>query len=385
MKGSVRNFKKRGYWAVEWYDTLTRKHHTIYRYKGERMYDRRYADKLLALIQARWEQHQAGECTFRIEEFTAAGWTDVTEYYEWWMKNVIEPKRKPATVKGYWSYLRNWIGPYFKHHPVRLHEIQLDTLTGLLNSVTLSGKGKYNVLNAFHSMMDYAWRARRIKGVPPFPRKEDFNLIEPVIRYLTEERQMAVIDAIPEDDRPIFLFLKYHIRRPSEACVLKWADYDQINKVFTVRRAVSARKVVESTKTGAVHFIQCHPDFEAIMDGLGPGSVTGYIFKNQRGRMDGQRHTIESLNVLWRKACASVGEKIDMYSGLKHSTCTQLLESGQFTFDDLKDMTQHARMESVRRYAKVTVSRQKRLFERAAKLKLVVNSPSKAKTGAVSD
>ena len=369
MKGSVRYIEKRGYWAVTWYDTLTRKHHTIYRYRGERMWDRRYAEKLLAAIQSRWEQHQLGECTFRIEEFTASGWTDVIEYYEWWMVNVIEPKRKPATVKGYWSYLRNWIRPFFERHPVRLHEIQLDTLTSLLNSIELTGKGKYNVMNAMHSMMDYAWRSRRIKELPPFPKKEDYNLIEPVIRYLPEDRQMAVIDAIDEADRPIFLFLKYHLRRPSEACALKWADYDQINKVFIIRRSVSARRVVDSTKTRAVHFIPCHPDFESVIGALGPGGITDYIFQNSRGRMAGRRYTIESLNVLWKKACAAVGEDIDMYSGLKHSSCSQYLNEKGFSLEEVKELTDHARIESVKRYAKVSMTRKRELMKKGKKLK----------------
>ena len=145
-------------------------------------------------MQNRWEQHLAGECQFRIEEFTRGGWTDVNEYYEHWMQKVIEPKRKPATIKGYWSYYRNWIAPYFTTHPIRLHEIQLDTLTALFNEIYLSGKGKYNVMNALHTMMDYAWRSRRIREMPPFPKKEDYNLIEPTIKWLSEDRQMKIIN-----------------------------------------------------------------------------------------------------------------------------------------------------------------------------------------------
>jgi integrase len=370
MKGSIFYHKNRGYWVVRWYDTLTHRAYNIYAYQGDKMWDRRYAVKLLSIMQARWEQHQRGECTFRIEEFTKSGWTDVIEYYELWMKNVTEPGCKPATIKGYWSYFRNWIRPYFERHPVRLHEIQLDTLTGLLNSITLSGKGKYNVMNAFHSMMDYAWRSRRIKQMPPFPKKEKYDIIEPEIRALPEDRQMSVIYAIPEADRPIFLFLKYHLRRPSEACALNWADYDQINRVFTIRRSVSARRVVKSTKTRAVHFIPCHPDFEAYMDALKPSDIDDYIFKNPRGRMPGKRYTIESLNVLWKKACAATGEDIDLYSGLKHSSCSQYVNEKGLSIYDLQELTDHARLESVKRYAKVSMARKKEMMRRGKVIEL---------------
>ena len=100
-------------------------------YKGEKMYSPKTADKCLSLIQSRKEDALAGKCQFRMEEFNGQGWTDVVEYYEDWMSEVIEPKRKPATIKGYWSYYRNWIRPFFTRHSIRIHEIQLDTLNQL--------------------------------------------------------------------------------------------------------------------------------------------------------------------------------------------------------------------------------------------------------------
>ena len=83
----------------------------------------------------------AGLGTFRIEKYTGRGWTDVVEFYEQWLREVVEPTRKPATVKGYRSYLANWVRPFFESHPVMLHEIQLDTICSLLNSIDLSGQG----------------------------------------------------------------------------------------------------------------------------------------------------------------------------------------------------------------------------------------------------
>jgi hypothetical protein len=77
----------------------------------------------------------------------------------------VAPTRKPATLKGYRFYLDNWIRPFFESRPVMLHEIQLDTLCSLLNSIDLSGKGKLNVMMAFHAMMDHACRSRRIPEV----------------------------------------------------------------------------------------------------------------------------------------------------------------------------------------------------------------------------
>ena len=160
------------------------------------MYHRKIAEKCLAMVQADYENYLAGLGAFRIEKYTGKGWTDVIEYFEEWLKT--KKKKKPATYKGYSSYFTNWIKPFFKQHPVMLHEIQLDTLDKLLAYVRLSPKGKYNVMNCFHAFMDYAWRSKRIPEMPPFPKKSDYGLVEPTIKWLPEDRQMKIIFAIPE-------------------------------------------------------------------------------------------------------------------------------------------------------------------------------------------
>lgn len=326
------------------------------------MWHPRIADKLISALQSREEEHKAGLATFRIEEFTGKGWTDAIEYFEEWMREVVEPKRKPATVKGYWSYFRNWIRPFFEKHPVRLHEIQLDTLTKLLNFIDLSGKGKMNVMMCLHSMMDYAWRSKRIPEMPPFPKREDYNVVEPTIKWLSEDRQMKIIDAIPDAHRQIFLWLKYHLRRPAEACALKWMDYDTVNDAWIIRRSISARTIQERTKTGAIHVVRNHPDFE--VGKVGP--LDGFVFVNPLARKSG-RYTNESLNNHWHKACKKVGESIDLYSGLKHSSCSQYINEHGLNIYDIQAITDHKRLDSVRRYAKTELSRQADIYERTIK------------------
>lgn len=366
MKGSIYFRKDRGNWVVQWYHKEHKKRYIISRYNGELMYHRKIAEKCLAQIQADYEQHQRGLTSFRIEKYTGKGWTDVTEFFQEWMDNVIEPRRKPATIKGYWSYFRNWIEPFFQENPVMLHDVQLDVLNKLLNSIVLSPKGKYNVMNCMHSFMDYAWRSRRIAELPPFPRKDEYNLEQPAIKWLPEERQMNIINAIPEADRPIFLFLKYHLRRPSEACVLKWMDYDEINSTFMVRRTLSARKIVESTKTRAIHIIPCHSAFAPVLKQIKRDRP--YIFINPNSKHIDKRYSVESLNRIWRQACKAAGEKIDMYSGLKHSSASQFVNEKGYSYEELQIITDHANIESVKRYAKVEIERKRQLMEGTTRL-----------------
>jgi len=325
------------------------------------MYHQKIADKCLAAIQSDYEKYQHGESSFRIEKYTGKGWTDVIEYFQEWLK-LKKKTKKPATYKGYRSYFENWIKPFFEKHPIMLHEIKLDTLYTLLDSVELTGKGKYNVMNCFHSFMKFAWRSDRIPEMPPFPEKSDYELVEPVINWLPEDRQMKIIGAIPEVHRPIFLWLKYHVRRPSEACALKKEDYDIFNNLFIIRRTLSDRKLIESTKTSAVHIIPCHSEFTEIAKSQLKKSGD-FFFQNPRARKTGKRYTIESLNNLWRAACKAVGENIALYSGLKHSGCCQYLNEKGLHLNELQTITDHANIESVKKYAKYEIDRKRELFE----------------------
>jgi integrase len=201
--------------------------------------------------------------------------------------------------------------------------------------------------------------------MPPFPKKEDYGIVEPTIKWLTEDRQMAIINAVPEVHRPIFLWLKYHYRRPAEACALKWEDWDAINQVFLVRRSISARRVVESTKTGVEHIIPCDERFLHFMQSR-KVQLGCFVFQNPLARKHSKRYTNESLNNIWRVACQIVGESIDLYSGLKHSSCSQLVNEKGMALSDVQALTDHARLDSVKRYAKVGLARKRALMDRAA-------------------
>ena len=268
MSGSIHPRHDGKAYFVNWYCPITKKAYHIHRYKGETIRHPAYARKLLSLMQGDWENYKAGLAPWRIEKYTGKGWTDVLEYFEIWMKEFIERRRKPATIKGYWSYYRCWIKPFFKKYPVSLHEIQHETLIKFLNFIELTGKGKLNVMSCFHAFMDYSWLSGRIPEMPPFPKKEDYNIVEPVIDWIDSETFWKIIDNIHSDDKPVILWMYYHLMREAEACALQWPDWDEVNRVFMVRRSISARKVVDRTKTGKVYLTPCHSDFYPYMKRL---------------------------------------------------------------------------------------------------------------------
>jgi hypothetical protein len=401
MKGSIFPQKDRGRWAINWYCSIQKRSFVITKYKNHFMpithYERspngvpilddkefpipdkgrcqgfKTAQKLLASMQGRWEQHVQGICQFRIEEFTGKGWTDVLEYYEKWMKKKIVPKRAKATIDGYWSYYHNWIKPFFQKHNYMLHEIIEGTLDDLLSDILegLSnknpngniGKTAQNIMYAFHRMMKQAKRDGRIQSIPLFPEKEDYNLKETEFDFLWENDQMEIINSIPIPDRYPFLWLKYHYRRPSEACALFKTDYSPFKDEFTIQRSFSSRKLWHRTKTSAIHHIPCDENFTEIARRLlNENSESVFMFVNPRARNEGKHYTLESLKNIWAKARKDL--KIGLYEGTKHSSCTQFINEKDGTDSELQMLTDHARMESVRHYRKVGTDKKRRLMKK---------------------
>jgi hypothetical protein len=53
-----------------------------------------------------------------------------------------------------------------------------------------------------------------------------------------------------------------------------------------------------------------------------------------------------------------------MYAGLKHSSCCQYINEKGLSMSDLQAITDHARLDSVKRYAKTEHARKRELMER---------------------
>ena len=359
MKGSISFRKDRGYFEVSWWHRG--KTYKINQYKGQRLYARELALKLLASMQGDVENK-----SFRIQKYTREIPTDVIPYLWEWLET-IGPTLKPATYKDYFNSIKNHLIPFFRKSPLELHEVQYDVILRLLNSIKRTGKGKLNVMYCLHDCLDFACRSGRIQAIPSFPQRKQYKIIEPIIKWITEDRQRALIEAIEPEHQPIFWWLKYHYRRPSEACALHKKDFD--GQVFSIHRTFSARVLVESTKTGKEHQIPIVEEFKPILKTYLSlqkkwGIVSPFFFINPNGKKPGKHYTNSAMNVIWKRACKRVGETIDLYSGTKHSSCSQFLNEKGGNFSELQIITDHAGYDSVKRYGKVEVHRRKELLDR---------------------
>jgi len=315
------------------------------------------AERLLSLMRADVENG-----TFRIEKWKGETPSDIIPYLGQWFEEDGD-SWSPATKKDYKSSIKNHLIPWFKKNPYQLHEIQYDVLCRLLNDINRTGKGKKNVIYCLRRCLVHAFKSNRIPVMPVFPEEKKYNIVDPIIKWLPEERQMKVINAIPIEHQPIFWWLKYHLRRPSEAAALHRCDYDKTQDAFIIRRTFSNNELVQHTKTRKIHIIPCHSAFKKIMQQMPIRIDSPYFFVNPHGKLEGNYYCLETMYKIWRRACEKVGEDIDMYSGLKHSSCSQYINEKHYSIDQVQMITDHAQRSSVKRYAALQLEEKRRLLE----------------------
>ncbi|MBP7508873.1 MAG: tyrosine-type recombinase/integrase [Prolixibacteraceae bacterium] len=363
MKGSIQQHSKYKYYYVAWPDNG--KIQTVSRYRGflcrdgeiAGMTGRQMAERLLSLMRADVENG-----TFRIEKWKGEAPSDIIPYLWKWLEE-DGGSLSPATHKDYENSIKNHLIPWFTKNPYQIHELQYDVLCRLLNDINRTGKGKKNVIYCLRRCLVHAFKSNRIPVMPLFPEEKKYNIVDPIIKWLPEERQIKVIKAIPEQHQPIFWWLKYHLRRPSEAMALHRIDYDKEQDAFIVRRTFSAKELVQHTKTHKIHVIPCHSEFKKIMQKMPIRIDSQFFFVNPHGKLAGKHYSLACMEDIWHQACAKAGEDIDMYSGLKHSSCSQYINEKHYSIDQVQMLTDHARRESVKKYAMVQLDEKRRLME----------------------
>ena len=148
---------------------------------------------------------------------------------------------------------------------------------------------------------------------------------------------------------------------------LQKVDFD--GNMFTIHRSFSAKQLTERTKTGEIHYIPVVKEFVPYLKvekekQQSCSIVSPFFFVNPTGKKMGLHYTHKVLSDLWHGACKKMGESIALYKGEKHSSCSQLVNEYGYSIHDVQMATDHARLESVKKYAKVEVSARKALLEK---------------------
>lgn len=331
MGGSIQWDKKsRSYYIAVYWEG---RHHRIWRnpHTGEKLYDKRQANKVLGRIQT---EVDTGE--FHPRFWKPDNPLTILNYHKEWLARITVSEK---TKRDYGGYFKNHIIPEIGGLDVR--HIRYKHLEALYKNIGLSDKGKYNVMGALKTMLRWAYCSEDIKRVPPFPA---LSYTLPEIEYLTLNQQNQILTHIPERDRPIFEFAMEYGLRVGEVRALQ-KDCVTSTEII-IRRAFSENTLRERTKTGTIRRFE-KTDFIKILLGNMQPQLSPFVFV----RKDGKPYTNKNLNALWKEACKQAGIKIKLYNAFRHSLGCQLLDQGE-DIDLVRHVLGHTKSDMTRRYAK---------------------------------
>jgi integrase len=112
------------------------------------------------------------------------------------------------------------------------------------------------VFNALRACLNHAWREGKVESDAPWRRVPAFRNVEaPVIRFLTSDEAVRLINASDPEFRPLVRAALLTGCRYGELCALKVSDFDPGNRTLVIRHSKSGRpRHVYLTEEGAQLF-----------------------------------------------------------------------------------------------------------------------------------
>jgi integrase len=215
----------------------------------------------------------------------------------------------------------------------------------------VSGKTAWNVVAGFHAFLGWLVEVEQLAAVPKvtWPKKPRSNPAT-----IGPATQRAILDAIPEESRGVFLAMALLCIRPSEAVEmtsrqLRGDGWITIDVSRADRGLYSGTKGVKNEEPKTLplpdelaEWIERWVPRERRVAGAG-------LFVNPN---TGGPWAETSLKRAWYKACAQVGVRVSLYTGTKHSTATELRRQG-VPLDVIQKLCGHRDPRSTEVYAKL--------------------------------
>lgn len=276
------------------------------------------ADRIASAINADIDQKKRARRSFDPRQwFKTPGYEFQFSLYaeKWLLKN--KENYAPSVKRDVERYVNLAIDHFQK---MDMREIRKLDIVDFTETLPFAPKTIKNVLAVLHKMFTDAYDNEMIVRVPGWPKIE---VPDPEIKWLTREWQDRIIEAIPERDRPIFIFLRTWGCRPGEARALMWDCVDFDKEQITIRRAFSGagcNHLQEYTKTKRIRYLPFTQEISQIFKEI--RGIGGFVFRNHEGRP----YTAD-LSRIWNEARDSVeAPKVTLYQGTRHSFATQNID-----------------------------------------------------------
>lgn len=327
MKGSVQYHAPAKRYYISWYPVRIWKNPITF----EPFWHPKNAEKILDKMRC---EVDAG--TFILRTYLPDSPVGLKIVSEDWLKAFTKTEATRKFYRKMIKYAIDYFGPDYDIRTFTYSKLQI-----YYNELPFTVRGKYHRLSSLKAMLHFALKDNLIARIPPFPALPQG--LSDDIRYLTYDQQQTILQAIPERHRGIFEFAMEYGLRIGEVCALQWDCVTDTE--ITIKRTVSNGEVRQSTKTGKSRTLGITGIAKAIIE-KARVYPTPHVFH----RGNGKPYTWKILTLLWRKACAATGIKINLYNGIRHSLGSQLADEG-VPLTTIQDILGHTSIEMTRRYA----------------------------------
>jgi integrase len=278
---------------------------------------------------------------------------------------------------SYVPKLKTYINHYYKHFKGQdVREIRtshIKAFVAVLPNMSpterkLSLKYQKNIMDALENFFNWLKDEEAvIKEKPKFPSIE---VPEHDFKTITPEIQAGILELIPEEHKPIFIFLFNQGCRPSEARALKWDCIE--GDVVTYKRTFSGRILHEHTKTKQIRKNLLFPETLMALPSrpvtkgkiVSINDATRNYFVFIHGKQTRRPYSQDLLNKTFNRARELFNEKtreinpewldvdISLYEATKHSFGTRHYSEG-VPLEVLEKHFGHKKKESTQRYTRV--------------------------------
>ncbi len=238
-----------------------------------------------------------------------------------------------GTIDKAQYYVTKCFIPYFADKVLsKIGSVEID---GYFSTISdLGANTRHNYARFLKFIFTSAHTGNVIGSIPDFPT---IRPQQGTINWLTREEQDRVLECIPQEHKPIFIFLLKMGVRPNEARALRWESVNFRSSSVFIKDGFSgsSKQVFQNNTKGHKQLHLPMPDevckiLHDLWDKNRKG--TGFVFTiphRAKGEVTIVPYYKGKLNLLWNEAVKQAGlPHTNLYGGSRHSWISQRLNAG---------------------------------------------------------
>lgn len=331
--------------VVLWWDGSTRR--LTHDQAGRRFDNVEHAERALGLIRSQIEQHA----------FYPQLWTSAKANQLLWENYLAEylareqTRCSKATFHKKKALARHLA--WFDGRNIReLRAAHLEDFAANPGLQTLAAKTRADVLAELQHIFNEAARREEIERAPRVPA---VHVPRKAIRWINPDQQLEVLEYLPAQHRPIFIFMMAFGCRVAEACALAWDQVDTAQGVFYLARTFSRRELVDNTKTGKDNALPITKWFGNYLSSIPKGVHKTPVFINPEAdsrRNPSKFYLPDTLRTLWAQALKAAGlPHLPLKNGTRHSRGMAAINLQGWSMEALRRLFGHTSQAHTRKYA----------------------------------